>query len=85
MRAARERAREIAAEAAALIDGDEHDRLAARYQEDTETYREMVATLRRVRDAHPEVASISTAVLRDDCARFVLDAEEDEERRGAHR
>jgi GGDEF domain-containing protein len=41
----------------------------------------MVARLRRVRDAHPEVACISTAVLRDDCARFVLDAEEDEQRR----
>ncbi len=81
MRATRERAREIAAEAATLIDGDKHDRLRARYQEDGETYREMVATLRRVRDAHPEVACISTATLRDDSARFVLDAEEDEERR----
>jgi len=81
MRTARERAREIAAEAAALIDGDEHDRLTARSQEDAETYRAMVATLRGVRDAHPEVARISTAVLRDDGARFVLDAEEDEERR----
>ena len=81
MRAVRERARDIAAQTAALIDGDEHDRLTARHQEDAESYREMVATLRRVRDAHPEVACISTAVLGDDCARFVLDTEEDEERR----
>ena len=81
MRGVRERAREIAAEAAALIDGDAHDGLTARYHEDTATYRGMVATLRRVREAHPEVACISTAVLRDDCARCVLDAEEDRERR----
>ncbi len=81
MNAVRERARAIAEEAAALIDGDEHARLKARYQEESETYREMVATLRRVRDTHPEVAYISTALLKDDCARFVLDAEEDEEKR----
>jgi diguanylate cyclase (GGDEF)-like protein/putative nucleotidyltransferase with HDIG domain len=81
MNAVRERANAIAAEAAALIDGDEHARLTARYQEESDAYCEMVATLRRVRDTHPEVARISTAVLTDDCARFVLDADEDEERR----
>ncbi|HJW74412.1 MAG TPA: HD domain-containing phosphohydrolase, partial [Thermoleophilia bacterium] len=81
MRVVRERARGIAEEAAALIDGDEHARLVSRLQEETESYLGMVATLRRVRDAHPEVAYISTAVLHEDCARFVLDAEEDEARR----
>lgn len=81
MKTVRERAREIAEEAAALIDGEEHARLVSRHQEESEPYREMLATLRRVRDAHPEVAFISTAVLHEDCARFVLDAEEDEVRR----
>lgn len=81
MRAVRDQARAIAEEAAALIDGDEHARLKASYQEESQPYLEMVATLRRLRDAHPQVARISTAVLKDDCARFVLDAEEDEGRR----
>jgi diguanylate cyclase (GGDEF)-like protein len=81
MRAVRERARAVAQEAAALIDGDEHARLVSRHQEESDSYQRMVVTLRRVRDAYPEVAHISTAVLHEDCARFVLDAEEDEERR----
>ena len=81
MQERRLRVAEIAQEAASLIDGDEHSRLVAEFQEDSPVYREMVATLRRVRAAHPEVRYITTAVLRDDTARFVLDAEEDPELR----
>jgi diguanylate cyclase (GGDEF)-like protein/putative nucleotidyltransferase with HDIG domain len=73
------RASAVAEEVAALIDGDEHARLVGRFQEESPIYKEMIETLRRVRAQHPEVRYITTAVLRGDGARFVLDAEEDPE------
>jgi diguanylate cyclase (GGDEF)-like protein/putative nucleotidyltransferase with HDIG domain len=73
------RATAVAEEVAALIDGDEHARLVGRFQEESPTYKEMIETLRRVRAQHPEVRYITTAALREDGARFVLDAEEDPE------
>jgi len=77
MREMRLGASEAATEVADLIDGDEHARLVGRYQEDSVAYSDMVETLRRVRNQHPEVRYVTTAVLREDGARFILDAEED--------
>ena len=81
MSGVRERARAIAEEAAAAIDGDRHAALRTRDQEAGEAYRALTAALRGVRDAHREVAAVSTVAVWDECVRSVLDAEEDEGRR----
>jgi diguanylate cyclase (GGDEF)-like protein len=74
----RSRALVIAEQAAAQIDGDLHSELAAQGAEGDDAYRRIVAGLRAVRSANPDVRFITTMAERDGRYVFVCDTETDE-------
>jgi diguanylate cyclase (GGDEF)-like protein len=72
----RTRAEEIAAEAAAAIPGEKHQRLRSRDDEDTPEYRDIAATLRAVRDANPPTRFLTTHTEID--KRYVIGVDPEE-------
>ena len=76
----RDLAREAAALAAARIDPDEHAILRVALDESRPEYLHVAATLRAVRDDHPQVRFLTTVVVDDDAkCTIVVDAEESAE------
>ncbi len=68
----------IALEAAALVDPVAHAALRSRDDEARPEYREMVAALRALRNAHPDVRFITTFAMAGDLCIAVLDTGETE-------
>jgi diguanylate cyclase (GGDEF)-like protein/excisionase family DNA binding protein len=77
LRARRDAARAIAAEAAAEVDAAKHELLREPQDMETRIYQDGVAALRKVRAAHPEVRFLTTVNETPDGFVFALDAEED--------
>jgi len=77
----RAHAEQIAAEAAARIDGRLHRRLRSMEDEDSAAFREIREVLREVRDANPPTRFLTTHMQVDERYVIGVDPEEDEEER----
>ena len=73
----RQRADEVAAEAAARIDADQHLRLRLPRDEAGNDYAEIAALLREVRDANPPTMRLATQARFERRFALIVDAEED--------
>lgn len=77
LRARRDAARAIAAEAAAQLDASRHSLLRTRQDMETRIYQDGVETLRKVLAAHPEARFLTTFNETPEGFIYALDAEED--------
>ncbi len=79
LEATHRQARDLAAEAARLIDPAKHDLLRTRADEARPEYAQMVRALRGFRDAHPTTRFLTTFALVDGLCITVLDTGENED------